>query len=220
MAHVVNPVVQAMLASLDKARDPDEEDYSVPNKHLPFHYDPNDDADLHKLEQEQDSTIEHDDLELDKEAEKLLNEFYGLSPVKKLRETVKKIVSSPQRWSQFHTIAKEAFGNVKAPSGKLLCTLMTIEKWVFKRKELCDELYLSNQEWAFLKQLTDILEVFTKVTLYMSHSNTPTLPWAIPMYHGMETALQSASSDNAFVTQHSALNGFITLAMMDMLKLK
>lgn len=148
-----------------------------------------------------------------------MNEFCGLSPVKKLREIVKKIVSSPQRRKQFRTIAKEAFGNVKAPSGKPLCSLMVIrdvatrwnythtmirralmlreaiEKWVFERKELRDELYLSNQEWAFLKQLADILEVFTKVTLYMSRSNTPTLPWAIPMYHCMQTALQSAASD-------------------------
>ncbi|KAG1866326.1 hypothetical protein C8R48DRAFT_600673, partial [Suillus tomentosus] len=72
-----------------------------------------------------------------------------------------------------------------------------IEKWVFERKELRNELYLSNQEWAFLKQLADILEVFTKVTLYMSRSNTLTLPWAIQMYHCMETALQSAGLDNA-----------------------
>lgn len=86
MAHVVNLIVQAMLASLDEVRDPDEEDYFVPNKHLPFHYDPNDDADLQELEQEQaddnDKNIEND-LKLDDEAEKLLNEFFGLSPVKK-----------------------------------------------------------------------------------------------------------------------------------------
>ncbi|KAG1831678.1 hypothetical protein DFJ58DRAFT_736559 [Suillus subalutaceus] len=155
-----------MLASLDKARDPDEEDYFVPNKHLPFHYDPNNDADLQELEREQDSdNIENDDLELDEEAEKLLNEFHGLSPVKKLRETVKKIASSPQRQKQFHMIYKQAFGNIKAPSGKLPCTLMStdarkaIEKWVFERKELRDELYLSNQEWAFLKWLADILKM-------------------------------------------------------------
>ncbi|KAG2362383.1 hypothetical protein BDR07DRAFT_1284816, partial [Suillus spraguei] len=70
-----------------------------------------------------------------------------------------------------------------------------IQTWVFERKEFHDELYLSNQEWAFLKQLADVLEVFTKVILYMSRSNTPTLPWAIPMYHRMETALQSAALD-------------------------
>jgi hypothetical protein len=74
--------------------------------------------------------------------------------------------------------------------------LKAIEKWVFEKKELRDELYLTNQEWIFLGQLADILEVsvfdisgfpklkhnvsqvFTKVTLYMSRSNTPTLPWA------------------------------------------
>lgn len=89
MAHVLNLIVQVMLASLDEARDPDEEDYFVPNKHLPFHYDPNNDADLLELEQEQDDdeNAKNDDLELDEEAEKLLNEFSGLSPVNKLHET-------------------------------------------------------------------------------------------------------------------------------------
>ncbi|KAG1832269.1 hypothetical protein DFJ58DRAFT_670231 [Suillus subalutaceus] len=45
-------------------------------------------------------------------------------------------------------------------------------------------------------RVNKILQVFTKVTLYMSRSNTPTLPWAIPMYDCMETALQSATLDN------------------------
>ncbi|KAG2138040.1 ribonuclease H-like domain-containing protein [Suillus bovinus] len=213
MAHVVNLVVQAMLASLDEARDPEEEDYFVPNKHLPFHYDLNNDTDLQELEQEQDSdNIENNDLELDKEAEKLLNEFHRLSPVKKLHETEE---------NSFISSATEAVPyDFQAGLRKLLCTLMVIhnvatrwnythamiqralmlheaiEKWVFKRKELHDELYLSSQECTFLKQLADILEVFTKVTFYMSCLNTPTLPWAIPMYHHMETALQSATSDD------------------------
>jgi len=37
--------------------------------------------------------------------------------------------------------------------------LKAIEKWVFEKKELRDELYLTNQEWIFLGQLADILEV-------------------------------------------------------------
>jgi hypothetical protein len=52
MAHVINLIVQAMLASLDEAKDPDEEDYFVPNKHLPFHYDPDNDTDLQEFEQD------------------------------------------------------------------------------------------------------------------------------------------------------------------------
>ncbi|KAJ7876318.1 hypothetical protein B0H14DRAFT_2252522, partial [Mycena olivaceomarginata] len=40
IAHVVNLVVQKILATLDEAHDPEEQDYYIPNKDLPFHYDP------------------------------------------------------------------------------------------------------------------------------------------------------------------------------------
>ncbi|KAJ7691056.1 hypothetical protein B0H14DRAFT_2251304, partial [Mycena olivaceomarginata] len=40
IAHVVNLVVQKILATLDEAHDPKEQDYYIPNKDLPFHYDP------------------------------------------------------------------------------------------------------------------------------------------------------------------------------------
>lgn len=33
--------------------------------------------------------------------------------------------------------------------------------------------------------MLNILEIFTKVTLQMSRSNTPTLPWVLPMYEMM-----------------------------------
>ncbi|KIK40281.1 hypothetical protein CY34DRAFT_67482, partial [Suillus luteus UH-Slu-Lm8-n1] len=51
------------------------------------------------------------------------------------------------RWNYTHAMIRRAL---------MLCE--AIEKWVFKRKELCDELYVSSQEWAFLKQLADILK--------------------------------------------------------------
>ncbi|KAG1832270.1 hypothetical protein DFJ58DRAFT_670218 [Suillus subalutaceus] len=52
------------------------------------------------------------------------------------------------RWNYTHAMIQRAL---------MLCK--AIEKWVFERKELRDELYLSNQEWAFLKWLADILKM-------------------------------------------------------------
>jgi hypothetical protein len=40
------------LATLNEADDPDVADYYLPNKDLPFHYDPADDPDLQDLENE------------------------------------------------------------------------------------------------------------------------------------------------------------------------
>lgn len=57
MKHIINLIVQAMLASLDEAKDPDEEDYFVPNKHLPFHYDPDNDSDLQEFEQDANNIL-------------------------------------------------------------------------------------------------------------------------------------------------------------------
>jgi bisphosphoglycerate-dependent phosphoglycerate mutase len=41
VAHVVNLSVQALLTALHKADDPEMNNYYIPNKHLPFHYDLN-----------------------------------------------------------------------------------------------------------------------------------------------------------------------------------
>ena len=46
MAHVVNLIVQAILAELNEADDPEQDDYYIPNKHIPFHYDPDDDKEV------------------------------------------------------------------------------------------------------------------------------------------------------------------------------
>ncbi|KAJ7813036.1 hypothetical protein B0H14DRAFT_2605350 [Mycena olivaceomarginata] len=51
-AHVVNLVVQKILATLNEADDPQMVDYYLPNKDLPFHYDPDNDPDLRDLENE------------------------------------------------------------------------------------------------------------------------------------------------------------------------
>ncbi|KAJ7339903.1 hypothetical protein DFH08DRAFT_625927, partial [Mycena albidolilacea] len=52
LAHVVNLVVQKILATLNEADDPDVIDYYLPNKDLPFHYNPDEDPDLRDLENE------------------------------------------------------------------------------------------------------------------------------------------------------------------------
>ena len=61
LAHVVNLVVQKILLTLGEAEDPDQDDYYVPNKHLPFHYDIDDDNDLREMEQKEDVEDDEDD---------------------------------------------------------------------------------------------------------------------------------------------------------------
>lgn len=66
MAHVVNLIVQALLAALNEANDPEMDDYYIPNKHLPFHYDPNDDDEVREMEAEgnkQDNENEGEEFE-------------------------------------------------------------------------------------------------------------------------------------------------------------
>lgn len=101
MAHVVNLIVQSLLAALDEANDPDLDDYYIPNKHLPFHYDPEDDEEVAEMEcegeeKENDDADDADDefvellhLDLGDEAledelEDELNETVDLSEVKKV----------------------------------------------------------------------------------------------------------------------------------------
>ncbi|KAF8214753.1 hypothetical protein K438DRAFT_1563209 [Mycena galopus ATCC 62051] len=53
LAHAVNFVDQKILATLNEADDPAVIDYYLPNKDLPFHYDPDADTDLRDLETEE-----------------------------------------------------------------------------------------------------------------------------------------------------------------------
>ena len=68
MAHVVNLIVQALLAALNEADDPEKDDYYIPNKHLPFHYDPDDDDEVQEMEAEGNKPDDEDE-----EFEELLN---------------------------------------------------------------------------------------------------------------------------------------------------
>ena len=96
MAHVVNLIVQAILAELNEADDPEQDDYYIPNKHIPFHYDPDDDEEVQQMENEEDEVDGGDDddeefVELlhmnleDKELEGALDSVVDLSEVKKVR---------------------------------------------------------------------------------------------------------------------------------------
>ena len=68
MAHVVNLIVQALLAALNEADDPKKDDYYIPNKHLPFHYDLDDDDEVQEMEAEGNKPDDEDE-----EFEELLN---------------------------------------------------------------------------------------------------------------------------------------------------
>src|ERR1700683_3611977 len=95
MAHVVNLIVQAILAELNEADDPEQDDYYIPNKHIPFHYDPDDDEEVQQMEDEEDEEgggedgdeefveLLHMNLE-DKELEGALDSAVDLSEVKKV----------------------------------------------------------------------------------------------------------------------------------------
>ena len=68
MAHVVNLIVQALLAALNEADDPEKDNYYIPNKHLPFHYDLDDDDEVQEMEAEGNKPDDEDE-----EFEELLN---------------------------------------------------------------------------------------------------------------------------------------------------
>ncbi|KAJ7746207.1 hypothetical protein B0H14DRAFT_3514356 [Mycena olivaceomarginata] len=87
LAHVVNLVVQRLLAALDDAEDPDTADDYLPNKDRPFHYDPNDDPELSALECEVFTNADSLGNEEDEAAELLTglaSEFANMSPLQKV----------------------------------------------------------------------------------------------------------------------------------------
>ncbi|KAJ7021826.1 hypothetical protein C8F04DRAFT_972208, partial [Mycena alexandri] len=69
-----------------------------------------------------------------------------------------------------------------------------IDKWVIDREEL-RPLLLSSREWDLLEKLGDMLQIFSQVTLQMSRSKTPTLPWVLPMYEHMLKHLRAHRDD-------------------------
>ncbi|KAJ7768113.1 hypothetical protein DFH07DRAFT_736483 [Mycena maculata] len=201
LAHVVNIVVQKILAALDDVEDPEITDDYLHSRDLPFHYDPNNDPDLDKLEREEFTKDDDGGNEEDDAADimtGLTSDFKKMSVLQKLRTTVTKICSSPQRRKRFRTTAVRVYGDMSAPSGRKLASLMPIRDaigtWVFERDEL-QGLKLEPEDWLFLESLGELLEALTK---QMSHSSTPTLPWVLPMYEGMRKHLQASEGNAKF----------------------
>ncbi|KAJ7759948.1 hypothetical protein B0H16DRAFT_1720166 [Mycena metata] len=86
-----------------------------------------------------------------------------------------------------------------------------IDSWVLEREEF-RPLYLKSSDWEMLEALDKTLkvllftiiphnfdltgrQVFTQVTLQMSRSRTPTLPWVLPMYEWMRKHLKQCMVD-------------------------
>ncbi|KAI0061285.1 hypothetical protein BV25DRAFT_1805777 [Artomyces pyxidatus] len=214
LAHVVNLVVQKILSTAADAADPDVEDYyETLNKHLPFHYDPADDEDVTEFESQEAADRdeeEKDVLDVSEEAEE--EDAYSsmsaidkvrtvlISMIARLRATCRKIVSSPARRSAFRKLAVKHYDNSHLLNGHKINRLMpirdAINAWVFDRDDL-HALMLTPAEWKVLESFGSVLEVFTQVTLNMSRSKTPTLPWVLPMYEHMRLSLTSRVSDES-----------------------
>lgn len=152
LAHVVNLVVQSILASLGEAKDPDDDDNFLSNKSQPFHFDADNDEDVLAMENEvydEDEEVEDSDEQIDEIVEEAMKQGSKgkLSAVKKvsreqlnliynifahpfvcqLRAIVTKIVSSPQRRSSFRKASAEKYKTTLGPSGKPIANLMVIK---------------------------------------------------------------------------------------------
>ncbi|KAJ6555377.1 hypothetical protein DFH09DRAFT_570705 [Mycena vulgaris] len=100
LAHFVNLVVQKILAALNEADEPEVMDYYLPNKDLPFHYEPEEHPNLRDLENERFEAEADKSDEEDADAETMSDmaaELANLSPLQKLRLTTTRICGSPQR---------------------------------------------------------------------------------------------------------------------------
>ncbi|KAF7349955.1 hypothetical protein MVEN_01296600 [Mycena venus] len=188
LAHVVNLVVQKILAALGDVADPDVTDDYLPNKDVPFHYNPDNDPALDELEREvfDDKT----DTGVNEEDKAILltglaSEFKKMIPLQKLRTITTKICSSPQRRKRFRTMAERMFPDKLALSGWKLASLMVvqdvrhhwnythamieralllrkaIDTWVFEKEEL-RPLFLDDNNWKLLEALGDLLKIFTQ----------------------------------------------------------
>ncbi|EPS96490.1 hypothetical protein FOMPIDRAFT_48168 [Fomitopsis schrenkii] len=203
LAHVVNLVVQQILSALINADDPTVNDWYLLHKFLPFHYDVEGDEELRALEDDEMAETDEKLTELcqDEEKDEALNLDEISNPVQKLRVIVRKIVSSPQRRSSFRKHARRHYKGKPSPSGgKELSTLMPVRDV---------PLTLLPDDWELLQQTASLLGVrilsklshinsrlraqqFTHVTHIMSKSSMPTLPWVLPMYEHMKSALTNA----------------------------
>ncbi|KAH7870481.1 uncharacterized protein C8R40DRAFT_639107 [Lentinula edodes] len=58
-------------------------------------------------------------------------------------------------------------------------------------------LLIDKKEWKLLEDLADILEPFTHVTLIMSRTSQPTIPFVLPAYHQLDTHLEAKSTETS-----------------------
>lgn len=97
VCHVINLVVQTILAALGEADDPNDIDYYALNKEQPLHLDIDTDPEQHELDEEQfpKEMDEDEDENIILEEEEKLKAM--ASPLAKLHQITIKIVSTPQR---------------------------------------------------------------------------------------------------------------------------
>ncbi|KAJ7855756.1 hypothetical protein B0H14DRAFT_2507963 [Mycena olivaceomarginata] len=94
LAHVVNLVVQKLLAALEDLPDPDLVDDYLPNKDLPIHYDPDTDPDVLQMEQEIFTKDDNETTEEDDAAtlmDGLASTFAKMSPLQKVSDLISAI---------------------------------------------------------------------------------------------------------------------------------
>jgi hypothetical protein len=85
LAHVVNIVVQTLLKQLNEAEDPDVLDWFEANKHLPIHYDGDEDEEVKAMEDEDLAEAEDGSIEIGEILkDELPKEAATLSVVKKV----------------------------------------------------------------------------------------------------------------------------------------
>ncbi|KAF7340416.1 Dimer-Tnp-hAT domain-containing protein [Mycena venus] len=205
IAHVVNLVVQKSLATLDEAHDREEQDYCVPNKDLPFHYDPDSDPELTALEKEQFEKEHYATTDEDSEI--------GL------------ITALKPEFETLSAVGKTA--DERAPSGKPLTSLMAIRdvktRWNYTEAMITRGLLLRKaiDQWmdGSLEDAREFGEgsqgIHSQVTLEMSCSGTPTLPFVLPMYETMMTSLQEHAADRSLLRplQAAAIVGLAKLTV-------
>ncbi|KAH9829928.1 uncharacterized protein C8Q71DRAFT_717528 [Rhodofomes roseus] len=96
------------------------------------------------------------------------------------------------RWNCTHAMIERALLLRKAING-----------WVAERDDL-ESLTLIPDDWNLLQQLADLLGAFTHVTHIMSKGGMPTLPWVLPMYDNMQTALKETIATTTLPTLSKA----------------
>ncbi|KAJ7200427.1 hypothetical protein GGX14DRAFT_372393, partial [Mycena pura] len=74
--------------------------------------------------------------------------------------------------------------------GKVVRELHAIDSWVCEHREF-RTLILGPSDWKFLTELGQLLDIFSEVTLQMSHANIPTIPFVLPLYLRMKQVLQA-----------------------------